>query len=460
MTNKENRKSSNHWQSSLGFIAAAAGSAVGLGNIWKFPYITGQNGGGTFVLFYLLCIAILGLPIMIAEVMIGRTTQSSPVRAFRRLSVPNSGWQIVGMLGVLAGILILSYYSIVAGWGLHYLFLSIVGKFPQDHNPQAYTNLFDSLVQSVRLNIWWHTVFMGITTFVVLRGIRGGIERFANWGMLALFLLLGGLAVYAATLPGFLPGVKFIFAFSDNFTWTSALEALGHAFFSLSLGIGVMLTYGSYLQRHDDVVSTSIAIAIADTVVAIGACLILFPIAFSVGLEPSAGPGLIFINIPIALLQLPFGRLGLLVFFVLLLIAALTSAISLLEMAVAFLIDSLGWSRSVAASTMGAFIYLLGIPSAVSGGEGFFGAGFKQIFGMTWFDTADYLASNWLLPLGGIGISLFVGWRLNSQQRALEFKDGSRLGSWQGLYFCWLLAMRWLSPIVIVLVMLHNLGIL
>ncbi len=460
MTDRANRNSSSQWQSSIGFIAAAAGSAVGLGNIWKFPYITGENGGGTFVLFYLLCIAVLGLPIMVAEVMIGRTSQSSPVRAFQRLSMGNSWWQVVGALGVFAGILILSYYSIVAGWGLHYLLLSIVGGFPQDSNPQAYTDLFDSLVQSVRLNIWWHTVFMGITTLVVLRGIRGGIEKFANWGMFALFLLLGGLAIYGTTLPGFFPAIEFVFGFSDNFSWKSALEALGHAFFSLSLGIGAMLTYGSYLKRHDDVVGTSIAIAIADTVVAIGACLVLFPISFSVGLEPSAGPGLIFINIPIALLQLPFGRIGLLVFFLLLLLAALTSAISLLEMPVAFLIDSWGWSRSVAASTMGGFIYLLGIPSAFSGGEGFFGAGLKQILGMTWFDAADYLTSNWLLPLGGIGISLFVGWRLNSQQRATEFRDGSRLGSWQGLYFLWVLAIRWLSPIVIVLIMLYNLEIL
>ncbi|MEM8830331.1 MAG: sodium-dependent transporter [Cyanobacteria bacterium P01_G01_bin.19] len=456
----ENRKSSNHWQSSLGFIAAAAGSAVGLGNIWKFPYIAGENGGGTFVLFYLLCIAILGIPIMVAEVMLGRSTQSSPLRAFQRLSNPNSGWQYVGLLGILTGILILSYYSIVAGWGLHYLFLSLVGGFPQESDPQAYSDLFNSLVRSVRLNIWWHSVFMGLTTCVVLRGIRGGIERFANWGMLALAILLGALAIYASTLSGFIPAVRFLFTFSSNFTWTSALEALGHAFFSLSLGIGVMLTYGSYLQHHDDIVGTSIAIAIADTMVAIGACLVMFPIAFSVGLEPTAGPGLIFINIPIALLQLPFGRIGLLVFFFLLLLAALTSAISLLEMAVAFLMDSFGWSRPMAASTMAASIYLLGIPSALSGSEGFFGAGVKQFIGMTWFDLADYLVSNWLLTLGGIGISLFVGWQLDSHQRSREFSNHSQIGSRPWLYSFWLLVIRWLSPIVIVLIMLYNLGVL
>ena len=458
MNNRE-RNTSSQWQSNLGFIAAAAGSAVGLGNIWKFPYITGENGGGTFVLFYLLCIIVLGLPIMIAEVMIGRTTQSSPVRAFQRLAGRRSLWQVVGALGVFSGILILSFYSVVAGWGVHYLYLAIANGFPQDNNPQAYVALFDSLVQSTRLNIWWHSVFMGVTILVVLRGIRGGIERFANWGMLGLFILLAGLVAYATTLPGFTPAVKFLFGFSNSFTWKSALEALGHAFFSLSLGIGAMLTYGSYLKRNDDAVGTSVVIAVADTIVALGACLVLFPIAFSAGLEPSAGPGLIFINIPLALLQLPFGRLGLVIFFLLLLLAALTSAVSLLEMAVSFLIDSLGYSRAIATIIMGTSVYLLGIPSALSGSTGFFGARLQESIGMSWFDTADYLTSNWLLPLGGIGISLFVGWQWNREQQINEFEAGSRLSSTAWLYFSWLSILRWLCPLVIVLVMLYNLKV-
>ena len=223
----KNRKSSDRWQSSISFIAAAAGSAVGLGNIWKFPYVVGENGGGTFVLFYLLCIVCLGIPIAIAEVMLGRMTQSSPLKAFQLLSSRNSLWQGVGLLGILAGTIILSFYSIVAGWGLHYLWLAIVGGFPQDSNPQAYSDLFDSLVRSTRLNVWWHSLFIGLTTCVVLRGIRGGIEKFANWGMLALLILLGSLVAYASTLSGFMPAIKFLFAFSDKFTWASALEALG-----------------------------------------------------------------------------------------------------------------------------------------------------------------------------------------------------------------------------------------
>ena len=454
MTNQENRTASNHWRSPIGFIAAAAGSAVGLGNIWKFPYVTGQNGGGTFVLFYLFCIILFGFPVMVAEVMVGKISQSSPVRAYSRLSNRSRLWQVVGLIGVITGFVILSYYSVVAGWTLHYLFLSITKGFPQNNQPQAYADLFGSVYQSVRLNIWWHSVFMAVTSFIVLRGVRGGIERVAKWGMVALFVLLLGLAIYSTTLPGFSLALGFVFGQSKNFTWTSALEALGHAFFSLSLGMGAMLTYGSYLQSQDKIVPTSLAIAIADTTVAIGACLILFPITFSVGLEPAAGPGLVFINIPLALLQLPFGHIGLLVFFLLLSLAALTSAISLLEVPTAFLIDSLGWSRPRAAALCAGLIYVLGFPSAVSGGAGFWGEGLKQTLGMTWFDTVDYLASNWLLPLGGIGISLFVGWRITTQQRQQE------LGTFPWLYAVLVFLLRWLIPVAIVLVMLHALGIL
>ena len=454
MIDRDNRTSSDRWQSSFGFIAAAAGSAVGLGNIWKFPYVTGQNGGGTFVLFYLWCIVLLGFPVMIAEVMVGKLSQSSPVRAYSRLSNRSRLWQAVGLVGVITGFVILSFYSVVAGWTLHYLFLAIFRGFPQDIQPEAYASLFDSIYQSVKLNIWWHSVFMGITTFVVLRGVKGGIESVAKWGMIALLGLLAVLVVYSTTLPGFSTALDFVFGQSAKFTWSSALEALGHAFFSLSLGMGAMLTYGSYLQRRDNIVTTCTAIAIADTLVAIGACLVLFPITFSAGLEPSEGPGLVFINIPLALLQLPFGYIGLLVFFLLLSLAALTSAISLLEVPTSFLIDSLSWSRPLATTVCAALIYALGLPSAVSGGEGFWGKRLEQIIGMTWFDTVDYLASNWLLPLGGIGISLFVGWRLTSAQRKME------LGSFPWLCSVLVFLLRWLIPVAIVFVMLHALGIL
>jgi NSS family neurotransmitter:Na+ symporter len=459
MIDNKDRTSSTQWGSKLGFIAAAAGSAVGLGNIWRFPFVTGQNGGGLFVLCYLLCVVALGFPIMVAEVTIGRTTQSSPVRAFGQLSNHSRLWQAVGLLGVITGAVILSYYSVVAGWGLHYLMLSLLGWFPQANTPEVYTNLFDSLHQSVGVNIWWHSIFMIITTWVVLRGVRGGLEQVANIGMVTLFVIIIVLTIYATTLPGFGSALEFVFGHAERFTWISALEALGQAFFSLSLGMGAMLTYGSYLKRHDDTVSTSLAISLADTIVAVAACLILFPITFSVGLEPSAGPGLVFINIPLALHQLPLGGVAMFVFFLLLFIAALTSAISLLEVTTAFLIDSLGWRRLKAAITCGMVVYFLGLPSAASGGNGFFGSGMEQMIGMTWFDAFDYLASNWLLPLGGIGISLFVGWHINSQRRLSEFSEGSWLGSLAWVYSVWVFLIRWFAPAAIAFVMLNVLGI-
>lgn len=396
---------------------------------------------------------------MIAEVTIGRTTQSSPVRAYGELSNRSRLWQTVGLIGVITGGVILSYYSVVAGWGLHYLMLSLVGWFPQTNTPEAYTDLFDSLHQSVGLNIWWHTIFMTITTWVVFRGVRGGLEQVANLSMITLFIIIVSLTIYATTLPGFGTALEFVFGHAERFTWVSALEALGQAFFSLSLGMGAMLTYGSYLKRHDDTVGTSLAISLADTVVAVAACLILFPITFSVGLEPAAGPGLVFINIPLALHQLPWGGIGMFVFFLLLFIAALTSAISLLEVATAFLIDSLGWRRHKATITCGAIVYFLGLPSAASGGDGLFGSGMERLIGMTWFDAFDYLASNWLLPLGGLGISLFVGWRINSQRRWSEFREGSWFGSSEWTYSIWIFLIRWFAPVAIAFLMLKVLGI-
>lgn len=453
MTDSQDRSLNSQWGSKVGFIAAAAGSAVGLGNLWKFPYITGENGGGTFVLFYLFCIIFFGVPLMIAEVLIGRTTQSSPVRALGRLTHQHRGWQGVGFLGVFTGAIILSFYSVVAGWGLHYLFLAIIGGFPVDAQVDAYADLFNSLYQSEGLNIWWHTVFMIITSGVILGGVKKGLEKVANGGMVLLFFIIIALAIYGATLSGFGEALSFVFGSSNRFTWKSALEALGHAFFSLSLGMGAMLTYGSYLRRSDDGVVTSMVISLADTIVAIGACLVLFPITFSVNLEPSVGPGLVFINIPLALLQLPLGRIGLVIFFILLFIAALTSAISLLEVVTSFLIDSLGWKRTRAASICAVVIYFLGIPSALSGGEGFFGKGLQSLIGKTWFDTLDYLSSNWLLPLGGLGLSLFMGWRMESALRQQEFGTGSPLGRITWIYSVWLFLIRWITPLGIGLLM-------
>lgn len=447
-----------HWGSKIGFILAAAGSAIGLGNIWKFPYITGANGGGWFVLIYLSCIALVGLPILIAEVLVGRAAQRSPVGAFRSLAGPGSPWMGVGWLGVVAAFVILSYYSVVAGWALHYVYLS-VGSGIVGQSPDEIGALFGAVYADIDLNLTWHLVFMGATIAIVLGGVRKGLERWARILMPALFLMMIGLLIEAVTLDGFGAAVDFVFgSHADRLTPASVLEALGHSFFTLSLGMGAMLTYGSYLRSDDDLIGASITIGVMDTVIALLACMILFPITFSFGMEADAGPGLVFKSMPIAFAQLPGGEFFSTLFFALLVFAALTSAVSLLEVAAAYFIDELGWTRTRATVVTGVAIAVLGIPSALSGGSEIFGSQVAELTGgKNWFDTFDYVASNWLLPLGGLGIALFVAWRMGDEARRRAFEAGTRLGR---LYWGWVLLLRYIVPVGVIAVFLHAIGVL
>jgi NSS family neurotransmitter:Na+ symporter len=446
-----------HWGSRVGFILAAAGSAVGLGNIWKFPYITGQNGGGVFVLTYLGCVALVGLPVMTAEILLGRASQRSPVGAFRKLAGPGSKWISIGWLGVGSSFVILSYYSVVAGWALHYTWLSATGKLA-GLGPEGTEPLFDQLFGSVGLNLFWHAVFMGLTIAVVLGGVAKGLERWSRILMPALLVMLLILLGKAATLSGFGQGLDFVFGFhTEKFTAGGALDALGQAFFSLSLGMGSIVTYGSYLRRDDDIMSASITISALDTAIALMASLVLFPIIFSHGLAPAAGPGLVFISIPIALSQMPAGGFLATLFFALLVVAALTSAISMLEVSTSYLIDEKGWRRPRATLVAGLAIATIGIPSALSGGTRIFGSGFASVAGKNWFDSFDYIAANWMLPLGGLGIAVFTAWRLNEAIRHDHFLSGSRLGFF---YRGWLSLLKFLVPVAIVFVFLHAVGVI
>ncbi len=444
-----------HWRSRLGFVLAAAGSAIGLGNIWKFPYITGENGGGLFVLIYLGCVALVAMPIMMAEVVLGRATQRSPVGAFSALAGKRSPWVAVGWLGVASAFVILSYYSVVAGWALHYTWLSLVGGLPTQ--AEAVRSAFAAVYASPATNLLWHFIFMGLTVMVVIGGVRGGIERASRYLMPALFLMLLALLIRAATTSGFWPALSFVFgAHSEKLSAGGVLEALGHSFFTLSLGMGAMLTYGSYLDKKDDLVSASLITGVLDTLVALLACMVLFPIIFTFGMEPAAGPGLVFVSVPIALAQLPGGTALAAVFFLLLVFAALTSAISLLEVAATYFIDERGWSRPKATLLTGGLIALFGVPSALSGGTALFGARIQALTGKNWFDTFDYLASNWMLPLGGLFIALFAAFRVSSEVRKNEFLSGSRFGA---LYRGWLILLRYLVPLGVVAVFLHAIGI-
>ncbi len=450
----------SHWGSRLGFVLAAAGSAIGLGNIWKFPYITGVNGGGAFVVVYLACIALVGLPVMAAEILLGRSSQSSPVGAFKALAGAESKWLSVGWLGVLGSFLLLSYYSIVAGWALSYAWMSLTGQLV-GLGPDGMQPLFGEIFSSSSTNLVGHLVFMSLTVAVVLGGVAKGVERWSRILMPLLLAMLVGLLVNSFTLEGFTRAREFVFGFhTDSLTAGGVLEALGHAFFTLSLGMGAMVTYGSYLRKDDDIVSASITISVLDTLVALTASMVLFPIIFSYGMEPSSGPGLVFISIPIALSQMSGGAVLSIVFFLLLVFAALTSSISMLEVTVSYFIDERHWDRRRATLITGACIAVFGIPSALSGSTEIFGSRFASMFGehgKNWFDTLDYLVSNWILPLGGLGVAIFTAWRMDEAVRHHHFLSGSRLKSF---YQGWLLLLKFLVPVGIVLVFLHAVGVI
>ncbi len=410
-----------HWGSQLGFILAAAGSAVGLGNIWKFPYITGENGGGAFVLVYLLAIAIIGIPVMLAELVIGRKTQRNPVGAYHALK-PGSIWILGGYLGVIAGFIILSFYSVVGGWTIGYMFKALFTGFKNLTSMEIAKNNFDSFVKSPFYSIFFHFLFMGLTVLIVYKGIKQGIEKWSKILMPAIFIILFLLIIKGLSMKGAMAGVQFYL--SPDFSRLSSrsvLIALGHAFFSLSLGMGVMITYGSYLSKKENLWKSALTIVTIDTLIALLAGLAIFPAVFAMGFNPSAGPGLVFNILPSVFAKMSIGFVWGFLFFLLLAIAALTSAISILEVVTAYFIDELHIERRKATLIFGFLIFLLGIPSALS-----FGAlsGVK-IGGKTFFGFFDNLASNYFLPLGGLIISLFVGWAWGTKHAVDEIRHGS-----------------------------------
>lgn len=446
-----------HWGTRLGFILAAAGSAIGLGNIWKFPYITGENGGGLFVLIYLGCVAVVGLPIMIAEILIGRAAQSSPVSAYKRLSGEDSPWQALGWLGVVCAFVILSYYSVVAGWSLNYIILSLVDT-THGKTPDQIGGIFDTLYKSGSANLLWHFVFLSLTVGIVYGGVQRGIEKACRVLMPMLFVMVGALVVYCLieTPSGFAKAFGFILEPDrEKLTPRGVLEALGHSFFTLSLGMGAMLTYGSYMSKEDDITRSSLWIVGLDTLISMLACFMIFPFVLGHGQVPAQGPGLVFKTLPIIFSTLPAGLLVSLVFFVLLALAALTSAISLLEVSTSYFIDEHEWERPKAVLVTGVITLVLGVPSALAGGGGMLPE-WEAMFGMNFFDTFDYLASNWLLTFGGFATAIYAGWFLPDRLRREEFASGSRFGK---LYPVWLWTLR-VSPVAILVVLLYKVGLL
>jgi NSS family neurotransmitter:Na+ symporter len=439
------------WSSRLGFVMAAAGSAVGLGNIWKFPYMAGEHGGGAFVLFFIFCVIAVGIPIMISEMVIGRHTHKNPVGAFKK--VRGGVWVLAGWLGVVAGFVILSYYSVVAGWTVDYLWLSLRGIFTVQHAGEV-PQLFAGLLSSDMSQLFWQALFMGMTIFIVLGGVSSGLERANKIMMPTLFFILVGLAGYGLASPG--GGKALSFLFSPDWSKLrpqSMVEALGQAFFTLSLGMGAMLTYGSYSDERTNIPKVAITVTIMDTCVALLAGLAIFPIVFTYGMEPAGGPGLVFKTLPIVFSRMPGGTLIAILFFLLVVFAALTSAISLLEVVVAYYCDEKKWERKKATLVMGFVIFLLGVPSALSNNL------LKDVHfigDLNFLDSIDLLATNYILPLGGLLIALFTGWVLTTRLARNEIEKGEVRFH---LYPAWHFLIKYVSPVLVAMVFLNKIGV-
>lgn len=451
----EEARSSIHgqWSSRMAFILAATGSAVGLGNIWKFPYITGENGGGAFVLVYLLCIALIGIPLMMAEVMLGRRGRKSPINTMKILAHEEglpAIWSMLGWFGVIAGFLILSYYSVIAGWALSYVFRTASGVF-EGATADGVSSIFTSFVSNPESLLAWHTIFMVATMIIVSRGVKHGLEKAVTYLMPGLFILLTVLIFYSMSTGYFKAGLEFLFvADFSKLTANSVLIAMGHAFFTLSLGMGAIMVYGSYLPKDTSIAKASIMIAGADTLVALMAGMVIFPIVFANNLEPAQGPGLIFQTLPIAFGQMEAGVLIGTLFFILLVFAAWTSSISLIEPAVTWLVENHNMSRVKASVISGMITWLVGLGSMLS----FNVWSDKKIFGLNFFDFLDYLTANIMLPLGGLFIAIFAGWLMKAKSSKEELNTNEKS------YTLWVVLVRIVAPIAVMVVFLNVTGVI
>ena len=440
------------WAGRWTFILAATGSAVGLGNLWKFPYITGENGGGAFVLMYLACIAIVGIPVMLAEVMLGRKGRLSPIHTMKNISEELGAPKFflsIGWMGIVAGFLILSFYSVIAGWSLDYIAKIASGLFVAQDAAFAEAT-FGGLVSDPWTLSLWHTLFMIMTGAVIARGVNLGLESWLRFLMPMLFLLMLILFVYSWNLEGFSQGVNFLFSFDvSKITPESLVVALGHAFFTLSLGLGAIMAYGAYMPEDQSLSKTVMSVAILDTLVALVAGIIIFAIVFTNGLEPAAGPGLMFQTLPLAFGNMSGGVAFGTVFFILVTFAAWSSALSLAEPAVAWAVEK-GYSRTRSTMLVCSLAWVLGLGTVFS----FNIASDITWFGKTFFDLLDFLTANILLPLGGLLIAIFVGWFTSKQfsQQQADFRNVR-------VFEIWHFVLRYAAPLAILVIFANGLDL-
>ncbi len=439
--------------SRIGVIAAAAGSAVGLGNIWRFPYVAGENGGGAFLLVYLGFILGIGFPVMLAELTIGRRAQLNALGSFKKLA-PGKPWYLVGMMGIVAAFMILAFYSTIAGWTLEYLVQAIGNQF-DGKNADALKRSFEAFQGGTFRPLLWQMIFMFLTAYIVFSGVKKGIEKYTKILMPLLLLLIIVMSIRSVTLPGAEGGLNFLFKpdFS-KITWPVILDALGQAAFSLSIGMGTLITYGSYIQKDNNLPGIALQVTTADTLIAVLAGVMIFPAVFAFGIDPAEGFGLVFIVLPNIFEQMAGGYFFAILFFILLAIAALTSTVSVLEVVVAYFSEELDMSRGKA-TVLGALgISVVGVFATLSFGP----LSDTLIFGKTFFGWFDFLSANILLPLGALCIVLFVGWFLGKVNVRDEITNsGEQKGRLVPLF---LLILRFVAPIAIAVVFLYGLGVL
>lgn len=445
------------FSSGLAVFFATLGSAVGLGNIWKFPYLTGQNGGGAFLLVYFFCILFVGLPVMLSEFYMGRKTRKNAVGALEQLK-PGTQWKNIGIMGVGASCLIMFFYSCVAGWVYFYLFKAILGDFANVTMETAKAQ-FGSVIMGPLSPIVWQFIVLAVVTAILAMGVKQGIEKITKTLMPLLFILIIICDIRALTLPGASEGIYFLFHVDfGQLSAAAILAALGLAFFKLSLGMGTMMTYGSYFTQDNNMFKTAVKVAFSDTLVSMLAGLAIFPTVFSFGMEPTAGPGLLFMTIPLVFSQMPFGSILLIAFFFLTAIAATTAMLSLVEVPVAYLSEEKGMSRKSAAVVTSSVMFVVGILATLSVDKASV-LGHITFFGLGFFDLFDYISSNILLPLGGLLIALLMGYSIKQEDVVTELSNHGQLkiaGLVKGYFFL----VRYVTPVLLIIVFLSSIGII
>ena len=436
-------------------MLSAVGSAIGLGILWKFPYTVGENGGGIFLFFYFLCIILIGIPLLIGELVLGRYSQRAAVGAFQLLSISSPKWKIAGWFGVISSFLIMSFYSVIAGWGMSYILMSLSG-FYQNLSLEQILEAFEKLSCSGSITLFWHFLFTLITMSIVLSGVRKGIEFWSKIMTRVLFVILIGLFSYSLTMDGFGQAVSFIF-YPDfqRFNFSSALEALGLAFFTLSLGQGIMISYGSYMRKKENIPQMAMIVGAAVVIVAILVAMTIFPIIFTFGFKPEQGCGLIFKTLPYLFAQLPGSLAISTIFFTLFVFTALTSAIPFIEVVATNIMELAHWSRKKGVLVVATGTFVFGIPSALAFSKNLF-PNWEKIYGLNFLDTIDHFVSTWMIPLGGLLTALFIGWGVGKKTIYKAFSLGKK---WEIFFKIWYFLMKWIIPLTILFIILQKIGV-